>query len=138
MTLAVQFRDIDCMGHVNNAVYLSWLEQARNTAYLGMLGRSDPLEPGRGLDFVVARVEVDYLAPVRFPDDVTIVAWPVRVSRSSWTMDYDCRRRDGAAFLKARTVLVSYDWAAARSKPLPEDVATALRSGLGTGPWGLS
>ena len=129
LAIAVQFRDLDAMAHVNNAVYLAWLEQVRNTAYLRMLGRTDPLEAGRGLDFVVARAEVDYLAPVHFGDEIAVSAWPVHVGRSSFTLAYEGRRA-GAPFLRARTVLVSYDWAAGRSKPLPDDVARALAAGI--------
>ncbi len=138
MALPVQFRDLDAFGHVNNAVYLAWLEQVRNTVYLQMLGRTDPTEAGKGLDFVVARAEVDYLAPVHFGDGITITMWPVRVGRSSFTLDYDCRKSDGTPFLKARTVLVSYDWKASSSKPLPDEARAALSAGLGSGPWGLS
>lgn len=137
MTLPVQFRDLDCMGHVNNAVYLAWLEQARNSCYLELLGRTDPLEPGRGLDFVVARAEADYLAPMHFGDTAEIAMWPVRVGKSSFTLDYDCRKQDGTAFLKARTILVTYDWENARSKPVPPDLEAALKAGLGSGPWGI-
>ena len=133
-TLPVMFRDIDAMGHVNNAVYLAWLEQVRNTCYLEMLGRKDFLDPAGGLDFVVARAEVDYLAPVHFGDRVTVTTWPVHVGRSSFAFAYDGRKQDGTRFLRARTVLVTYDWAAARSKPLPDEVAQALRAGLGSGP----
>ena len=133
MTLPVMFRDLDAMGHVNNAVYLAWLEQVRNTCYLRMLDRSDPLEPGRGLDFVVARAEVDYLAPVHFGADVTISLRPSRIGRSSFDMEYDGRKADGTQFLRARTVLVAYDWAAARSKPLSDQLVRALRAGLAGG-----
>ena len=133
-TLPVMFRDLDCMGHVNNAISLAWLEQVRNCAYLAMLGREDPMEAGKGLDFVVARAEVDYLAPVHFGDSVSIAAWPVHVGRSSFVLEYDCRKQDGSEFLRARTVLVTYDWQAGRSKPLPADVEAGLRAGLGSGP----
>lgn len=138
MTLPVQFRDLDAMGHVNNAVYLAWLEQARNTCYLEMLGRHDPLEKGRGLDFVVARAEVDYLAPLHFGDQALISLWPVKIGRSSFVLDYDCRRQDDVPFLKARTVLVAYDWESARSKPLSGELQAALEAGMGTGPWGIA
>lgn len=134
LTIPVLFRDLDAMGHVNNAVHLAWLEQARNTCYLAMLGRVDPLEKEGGLDFVVARAEVDYLAPIHFGDAVTITTWPVEIGRSSFALAYIGRKADGSAFLRARTVLVTYDWQAARSKPLPAAVETALRAGLGSGP----
>ena len=137
-TLPVQFRDIDAMGHVNNAVYLAWLEQARNSFYLEMLGRRDPFAKGLGLDFVVARAEADYLAPMHFGDVAEITMWPVRVGGSSFTLDYDCRKQDGTAFLKARTVLVAYDWEQARSKPLSDELRALLQAGLGSGPWELS
>jgi acyl-CoA thioester hydrolase len=128
------FRDLDAMGHVNNAVHLAWLEQVRNTCYLAMMGRVDPLEKGKGLDFVVARAEVDYLAPIHFGDAIRITTWPVEIGRSSFALAYDGRKSDGSAFLRARTVLVTYDWEAARSKPLSAEVEAALRPGLGSGP----
>lgn len=130
----VMFRDIDAFGHVNNAVYLTWLEQVRNTCYLEMLGRTDFLDRAAGLDFVVARAEVDYLAPVHFGDAVTIATWPVHVGGSSFAFAYDGRKQDGSPVLRARAVLVTYDWASARSKPIPAEVAAALRAGLGSGP----
>ena len=65
---------------------------------------------------------------------MTIATWPQQVGRSSFTLDYDCRKQDGSEFLRARTVLVTYDWEAGRSKPLPADIEAALQLGLGTGP----
>src|SRR5687768_9119941 len=120
LTFPIAFRDLDAMGHVNNAVYLAYLEQVRNESYLAMLGRTDPLDPERGLDFVVARVEIDYLVGARYGDTLTVRARPTGVGRSSWTMSYEGRLQDGRVALRATTVLVSYEWKLRSSKPLPD------------------
>ena len=128
--IGIQFRDLDCMGHVNNAVYVGHLEQARNQCYLDLLGRRDPLDPAGGLDFVVARVEVDYLVPVHYPDALEIVIRPVSVGRSSFTLVYEVTREDRAVVLRARTVLVAYDWATRKSKQVSPELAEGLRAGI--------
>jgi acyl-CoA thioester hydrolase len=130
LSFPVAFRDLDAMGHVNNAVYLAYLEQVRNEAYLAMLGRCDPLDPTGGLDFVVARAEVDYLIGARYGDVLTVSARPERIGRSSWSMTYEGHLQDGRTALRARTVLVAYDWDARASKPLSDAVVAALKAGL--------
>ena len=126
----VRFCDLDAMGHVNNAVYLTYLEQARNECYLALTGRSDILGPDGGLDFVVARMEIDYRLPVRYGDAVSVSLRPVAVGRSSFTLEYEGRDRAGRRVLRARRVQVAYAWDASASKRIDPAVADALRSGL--------
>jgi len=130
LTLPVLFRDLDAYGHVNNAIYLSYLEQARNDCYLRLLGRTDPLERGKGLDFVVARCEIDYLLPLHHGDSLMVVMRPLHAGASSFSFTYEGLRQDGALVLRARTVLVSYDWERQAKKPLPEGLAQALLEGV--------
>jgi len=65
---AVRFRDLDPMGHVNNAVFLTYIESAR-AAFLQHLGAVQTLED---LAIIVARIEIDFRAPVRFGDEVFV------------------------------------------------------------------
>ena len=134
LTVPVRFRDLDAMAHVNNAVYLTYLEQARNEMYLALTGRTNPASFDDGLDFVVARAEVDFVAPCHHGDVLAVRVWPEGVGRSSFALGYDATRDDGVLALKARSVQVSYDWRAARSKPVPDQVRAALESGLGERP----
>ena len=62
-SLEVRFRDIDAFGHVNNAVFLSYVEQARIRYLL------DVLQPETGFDrlpLILARVELDFRSPIGF------------------------------------------------------------------------
>ena len=102
---AVRFRDLDPMGHVNNAVFLTYIESAR-AAFLQHLGAVQTLED---LAIIVARIEIDFRAPVRFGDEVEI---SVRVSRfgdKSFDLEHELRVGDTLA-AEAKTVLVTYDY----------------------------
>jgi acyl-CoA thioester hydrolase len=69
----VRYRDLDPVGHVNNAVYATYLEHTRTNYYADVLGLAT-----EELSFVLAHVEIDYESPVTAEDDVRV--W-VRVSR---------------------------------------------------------
>jgi len=126
----VRFCDLDAMGHVNNATYLTYLEQARNECYLALRGWEDRADLEGGLDFVVARAEADFVRPVHYGGTVTVTVWPEAVGRSSFRLAYELHDQAGELALRALTVQVSFDWATSASKPVPADVAAALRCGL--------
>jgi acyl-CoA thioester hydrolase len=65
--IQVRFRDLDALGHVNNAVYLTYLEVAR-AAYFSRL---EPDWVGKG-HFILARAEVDFLRPILLEDPVEV------------------------------------------------------------------
>ena len=108
----VRFRDVDSMGHVNNAVFLTYLEEAR----ISYLLRFDA---GVG-DMILARVEIDFRAPLRSGDELEIGVRPAGVGTKSFELEYQVR--SGAAVAaEAKTVLVSYDyetgrWSSCRSR----------------------
>src|SRR5260370_38853995 len=60
LPVKVRWRDVDALGHVNHAVFLTYLEEGRDAFYLQTLG-SEP-------HYVVVRLEVDLRAEVRYPD----------------------------------------------------------------------
>jgi len=130
LDVPVRFRDLDGFGHVNNAVFLTFFEQARIDCYLRLLGRSGPFEAGAGLNFVVARAEIDYLSPVRSGDVVRISVRPARVGRSSFDLSYAAHRIGGEPVARGRTVQVAYDHETGRSRPLSGELTALLREGL--------
>ena len=110
--IQVRFRDLDALGHVNNAVYLTYFEAARMAYWMHVNGRTDL----RSMDMILARAEVDYRAPVGFGDELEVGV------RSSFVLEQALvDRRTGKLVAQARKVLVHYDYAAGRSKPLTED-----------------
>ena len=114
--IEVRYRDLDPLGHVNNAVYLSYLELARVRYFERMGALAGAL--GRGEAPVVARAEIDYRRPIFLNQEVWVGVRVVRVGRTSFAMEY---RVESAGELAAegRTVHV---WLGEDGRPrvLPE------------------
>jgi acyl-CoA thioester hydrolase len=113
----VRFRDVDSMGHVNNAVFLTYLEEAR-IAFLLPLGAEVS-------SMILARVEIDFRAPLRMGDEVEIGVRPANVGTKSFELEYEVRSRDLVA-AEAKTVIVSFDYEAGRSVEVPQAWREAL------------
>lgn len=120
--IEVRYGDVDAMNHVNNAVYVTYLEFARVKLWrqrLGFVGSA------RDLPFIIARVAVDFRSPIALLDDVTIGVAVAHLGRTSFTLRYRIEA-SGRLAAEAETVLVSYDYEAGRPVPIPD----ALRSRL--------
>jgi acyl-CoA thioester hydrolase len=113
----VRFRDVDSMGHVNNAVFLTYLEEAR-IAFLLPLGAEVS-------SMILARVEIDFRTPLRMGDEVEIGVRPANVGKKSFELEYEVRSRDVVA-AEAKTVIVSFDYESGRSIEVPESWREAL------------
>jgi acyl-CoA thioester hydrolase len=113
----VRFRDLDALGHVNNAVYATYLEQAR-IEFLRRFGATQQ-------DMILARLEIDFRAPLGFGEDVEIEVRPARVGRKSFGLDYPVRAVDRVV-AEAKSVLVAYDDQHERSVELPARWREAL------------
>ncbi len=121
--LDVRFRDCDPMGHVNNAVYLTYLEAARFAWWRSAFGPSGLKEHG----FIVARVEIDFRKPA-LPGDRLLVRLRVEgMGKSSFTLGYEIlNARTRALVAEARSVQVAYDYERARSVPLSDELRARL------------
>jgi acyl-CoA thioester hydrolase len=113
----VRFRDVDAMGHVNNAVFLTYLEEAR-IAFLLPLG-------AEVTHMILARVEIDFRAPLRMGDEIEIGVRPSELGTKSFELEYEVRSGDRVA-AEAKTVIVSFDYESGRSIELPESWREAL------------
>jgi acyl-CoA thioester hydrolase len=110
--MAVRWRDLDMLGHLNQAVYHEFLEEAR-TALL------EPVLHDSGMSFVLARVEVDYRAEVRKDHGtVDVVARLEGLGRSSMTVAHEIVLPDGTVAAEGRSILVAWDRDQRRSRPL--------------------
>jgi acyl-CoA thioester hydrolase len=123
--LEVRFRDCDPMGHANNAVYLTYLEQARLAHWraVGSLGVSDARgEPG----VILARAEIDYRAPARYGEELEVRLGIAAVGRTSFTYDYEIVGEGERVVALAKTVLVMYDYAAGKPVPVSDEIRRKL------------
>ena len=104
----VRFRDCDAMGHVNNAVFSTYLEQAR-------IAILQDLEP-----YILARVEIDFRAELRAGEEVEVRSRCSRIGTKSFELEHELHAGDRLV-AEAKSVLVGYDYEAGRSVPLTED-----------------
>lgn len=124
--LPVRFRDLDPMGHVNNAVYATYLEHARARYFRDVVG-----EALHRADTVLAHLAIDYLAPVDLDDDAVTVSMRIpELGESSIPMEYEVQVGP-TVVATAETVQVTYDRAAGGSKPIPEAWRTAIAADMG-------
>jgi len=125
-TLDVRFRDCDPMGHVNNAVYLTYLEQTRFAHWRSLWGFGSPQLPSGMPGVILARVECDYRRPARSGDRLEIRMRVAEIGRSSFRYEYEILDAEGRIVLTARTVQVMYDYAAEKPVPVPDDIRALL------------
>jgi acyl-CoA thioester hydrolase len=125
--IPIRFADIDALGHVNNAVFLTYLEVARTAFWAERIGPVRVQE----IDFVVARVEIDYRRPVVFGDALSCDLWLVKLGRSSFTVGYTFSVA-GETVAEARSVQVFVDLATGAPKTVPDSFRERVREFVAT------
>lgn len=112
----VRFRDLDSLGHVNNAVYATYLESARIAYYQELSG-----ERIEELGLILAELTISYKAPAYLGDQLAIGARVASFGTKSFVMEYAIARAgDDALLVTARSVLVAFDYKRGTSIPVPE------------------
>ena len=124
--LEVRFRDCDPMGHVNNAVYLTYLEQARFAHWREIWGMDFERLPEGTPGVILAHAEIDYRRPAKYGDHLEVRIGLEAIGRSSFTYTYEVLDQRAQVVATARSVQVMYDYAA--EKPVP--MSDALRARL--------
>ena len=131
-TVAIRFADTDAMGHVNNAIYLTFVETARAEWWMAATGEPLEREPGRSDGLILAEAEIGYRAPLFFGDVVTVETRAGRLGRTSLRVDHRLTAaRTGAEPRLAaicRTVMVRYDYEAERPVPWPTALVARIEA----------
>ena len=123
--LEVRFRDCDPMGHVNNAVYLTYLEQAR-FAHWHAMRTAHEAERAEAPGVILARAEIDYRLPARYGDVLEVRIGLAEIGRTSFTYEYEIGAETGALIATARTVMVMYDYTTGRPVPVSDTIRARL------------
>ena len=113
--LDVRFRDLDAMGHVNNAVYATYLEQARAEYYADVIDVSLS-----AVDTVLVNLSIAYQRPVTAEETVTVAFGVGNLGESSIPMEYEVRTENGAA-ATAETVQIAFDRETGESRSIPQE-----------------
>ena len=109
----VRWDDLDAFGHVNNAVYLTYAQEAR-FAWSGIL------------EMVVARAEVDFIAPIYDGDTfLDVELWVSAIGNSSFTLTYELTMK-GELVARVKTVQVTVDITTKKSHPISDEQRSFL------------
>ncbi len=118
--IEVRYGDLDAQGHVNNACYLTYLEQAR-IAYIhhiGLWSGSSFLDMG----VILADLHITYRAPIYYGQPIRVGTRTLKLGNKSFTMEQCIEdTRNGQELAAATCVLVAYDYRAEKSIPIPTD-----------------
>ena len=130
VSIDVRFADTDAMGHVNNAVYLTYCEAARIQYWTDVTGEPVAERHHGAESLILAEARITYRAQVFHTDIVTVESRATRVGTASFTLEHRLTARDesgdGPSRLAATSdsILVRYDYATSLPVALsPEHVA---------------
>jgi acyl-CoA thioester hydrolase len=120
--IEIRWNDLDVYGHVNNAIYLTYLEEARDEWLSVSLG-----DPVQIWNWVLVHVEIDYRRELALADDVVVATCRLdRIGGSSVTTLEQVRTSTGELAAEAKAVLVARDRDTGRSRPLTTAERVAL------------
>jgi len=116
----IRYADLDAQWHVNNARFLTILEQAR-LAYVRQLGLWDG-KSFLDLGLIVADVHIAYKAPIELEDEIQVALKVSRIGKKSMSMENEIRgRKDGSLKALAEIIMVTYDFHSKTTIPVPEN-----------------
>lgn len=123
--IPVRFRDLDAMGHVNNAVYFTYLEVGRQEYWFALTKQ-------RSLDafgFILGKAECTYRSPACIGEVVRVRLGVTRMGGASFTMVYELTDdASGRLIAEATTELVCYDYAKKRARRICDDERRAIEA----------
>jgi acyl-CoA thioester hydrolase len=124
--IEVRYGDLDPQGHLNNARYLTFMEQAR-IHYLWKLGLWDG-GSFLSIGVILADAHITFLAPVLFGQPVRVGARVSRLGNKSLNMEYVIEDAEtGEELATGSSVLVAYDYRQEQTIPIPESWRAVIR-----------
>jgi acyl-CoA thioester hydrolase len=126
VTIPIRWRDVDNYGHVNNAVYLTYLEEARDRWAHETLGPET--------DFVIVRIAIDYRRELSQDDDeVTVSCRGVGYGTASIRTAERIVAKAGWLAAESESVIVAHDAEARSSRPLTDEERATLDRAIDAG-----
>jgi acyl-CoA thioester hydrolase len=112
----VEFRDLDGLGHVNNAVYLSYVESARLAYMQEVLGPLELEELG-----IVAEARISFRSPAFLAETLAVGMRVADIGAKSFRFEFEIQGADGRLVADGSTVHVAFDYRTRTSVPVPEE-----------------
>lgn len=127
LEIPVRFADLDAMGHLNNAKYLTYIEQARVEYVIQVCGWSGAWSD---LGMILAKMTIEFKRPVLYGDKVVVYTRCSRIGSKSFDLEYVLTRQqpESAAQVAATalSVMVAYDYAQQQSIAVPASWRQAI------------
>ncbi len=119
INIPIRFKDIDYMGHVNNAVFFTFFEEGRKAFFYEIIKISN-LD---NFNFILAHSSCDFLKPVKMNDQIALQLWIDNMGNKSFTFIYKLisRKDDSVVYAKGKSVQVFFDYKKNRTIPIPKE-----------------
>lgn len=115
--MEVRFADLDAIGHLNHAKYLTYMEQSRIHYLQTVCGWSGEWE---NLGMILAKATVDYLLPVHFGELIRVYIRCSKLGHKSFNLSYLLKKANSDSIVaQATTVMVAYDYQNQQTIPVP-------------------
>ena len=123
--LMPRFRDTDAMGHINNAVYITYLEVARQAYWQELDAQSDY----RRVPFILAGVKVDFRSEALMKETLELALRCAWIGTKSFGFEYEIREKSTRRLVvEASTVQVCYDYTTKQSIPMPPELRRQIEA----------
>jgi len=116
--IELRFSDLDAYGHVNSAVYFTYLETARVKLFSDFFREVSQ----HGIFTLVARAECEFKLPITLYDEVIVSLWLAKTGRSSFDLEYRLHDGKEKTYAAARTTMVCFDSIKNKTVAVPESI----------------
>ena len=122
ISIRPRFRDVDSLGHVNNAVYLSYLESSRIEWMM-------QIEGFEKINSILAHVDIDFKKPILLRDEIHVYMWVETIGNKSWNFKYKIvNKSTNEVHALASSVSVWYDIKTKKSESIPDYFKSVLKT----------
>ena len=125
MVTPIRWGDMDAMGHVNNTIYLRYMETAR----IQMMGDAGFTTNPTGEGFVIANIFCNFIRQLEYPGEVQIDSYVGAIGRSSFDLYHELRRtdNDSTVYANGGETMVWLDFPNQKSLPMPQKLREWLK-----------
>ncbi len=126
-TLSVRFSDADMLAHTNNAVYFSYMEEAR-LSYFGKLGY-EAKEFHKRCPFILASASCDFKSPSFITEELVVYLGVTEIRRSSFIMEYEIKEKSSQRLVAlGKTTQVTYDFGNHKVMSVPQELREKIEA----------
>ena len=127
--IKVRFRDIDSMGHVNNAVFFTYFEEGRKEFLHKLFSIVNPKE----YNYILAHIRCDYLKPVKLDDTISLQLWVSEISKKRFNLKYRLvnKGNESIVYAEGQSVQVCFDYKKNSTIPITNDFLEKISEYIG-------